>query len=125
MREGLHRGEGMAVHQRLVLDPGHQVADVGREMLGPLVGRGIEREGGAAVGARRAAQTHVDAAGRQGVEHAEDFGHLEGRVVRQHDPGAADADALGRGGDRSHHDLRRGADDGRDGCDARDTQKRS
>ena len=90
LRIGLHRGEGMAVDQRLVVHPGHQVAHVGGKMLGPLVGRGIEREGGAAVRARRTAQPDVDAAGRQRVEHAEHLGHFERRVVRQHDAGAAD-----------------------------------
>ena len=102
----------MAVDQRLVVHPGDQVAHVGGKMLGPLVGQRVEREGGAPVRARRAAEPEVDAAGRQGVEHAEHLGHLERRVVRQHDAGAADADALGRGGDRGDQDLRRGADDG-------------
>ena len=82
-------------------------------MLGPFVGRGIERKCRAAVRARRTAEAHVDAAGRQRVEHAEDLGYFERRIVRQHDAGAADADALGGGGNRRHHDLRRGADDGR------------
>ena len=113
LRIGLHGGEGMAVDQRLVVHPGDQVAHVGGKMLGPLVGRGIEREGGAPVRARRAAQPEIDAAGRQRVEHAEHLGHFERRVVRQHDAGAADPDAPGGGGDRGDHDLRRRADDGR------------
>ena len=110
---GVHRREGMAVDQRLVVHPGDEVAHVGGKMLGPLVGRGVEREGGAPVRARRAAEPEIDAARRQGVEHAEHLGHFERRVVRQHDAGAADPDALGGGGDRGDHDLRRGADDGR------------
>ena len=103
----------MALDQGLAVHPGHQVAHVGGKVFGPLVGRRIEGKGGAAVGARRAAQPHVDAAGRQGIEHAEHLGHFERRVVRQHDAGAADADALGGGGDGRDHDLGRGADDGR------------
>ncbi len=82
-------------------------------MLGPLVGRGVEREGGPPVRARRAAEPEIDAARRQRVEHAEHLGHFERRIVRQHDAGAADPDALRSGGDRGDHDLRRGADDGR------------
>jgi hypothetical protein len=103
----------VAVDQRLVVHPGYEVAHVGGKMLGPLVGRGIEGEGGAAIRARRAAEPEVDAAGRQRIEHAEDLGHFERCIVRQHDAGAADPDALGGGGDGRDHDLRRGADDGR------------
>ena len=80
-------------------------------MLGPLVRRRIEREGRAAVGAGRAAEAHVDTAGRQRIEHAEHFGYLESGVVRQHDSRAADADAFGLGRDGRHHDLGRSAHD--------------
>ncbi len=82
-------------------------------MLGPFVGGGVQRERRAAVGARCATEPEIDAAGRERIEHAEHFGHFERRIVRQHDAGAADADAFGRGGDGRHHDLRRCADDGR------------
>ena len=113
LREGFYRSERMTLDQRLVVHPGDQVAHVRRKMLGPFVGGWIERKCRAAVRSRRAAEAHVDAAGRQGVEHAKDLGHFEWRIVRQHDAGAADADPLGGGGDRGHHDLRCGADDGR------------
>jgi hypothetical protein len=53
----------------------------------------LSSPGGAHVAAGRAADAQVDAARRQRVQHAELLGHLEGRVVRQHHPGAADADA--------------------------------
>ena len=99
-------GQGRARH------PGHQVAHVAGELRRALVGERVQRERRAPVGARRAPEPQVDAAGRDGVEHAELLRHLEGRVVRQHDAGAADADALGDGGDGRHQDLGRGADDG-------------
>ena len=103
----------MALDQRLVVHPGDEIAHVGREMLRPFVRRRIEGVGGTAIRARRAAETHVDASRRQRFEDAEDLRHFERRIVRQHDARAADPDALGRGGDGRHHDLGRGADDGR------------
>ena len=113
LRESFYGGEGMAIDEGFAMDPGDQIADIGGKVFGPLVGCRIEGKGGAAVGARGAAQSHVDAAGRQRIEHAEDLGHFERRVVRQHDAGAADADAIGGGGDGRDHDLGRRADDGR------------
>jgi hypothetical protein len=44
-------------------------------------------------------------------EPAEHLRYLERRIVRQHDPGAADADAIGRSRDCRHHDLGGGAHD--------------
>ena len=75
--------------------------------IGPLVGERVERIGGAAVGARRAAEPEIDAARRQRIEHAELLGDLERRIVRQHHAGAADADARRARGDRRDQDLRR------------------
>jgi hypothetical protein len=72
----------------------------------------MQRKRRLAVGAWCAAQAEIDAARRDGVEHAELFGHLEGRIMRQHDAGAADPYALGRRGDGRDQDFRRGADDG-------------
>ncbi len=113
LREGFYGREGMAIDQGSPWTQAMRSRTSGWKMLGPFVGGGIEGKGGAAVGARRAAKPHVDAAGRQRVEHAEHLGHFEGRIVRQHDAGAADADAIGRGGDGRDHDLGRGTHDGR------------
>ena len=101
----------MAFGQRRSGDPGQDVAHVAGKLLRPLVGQRIERVGGAAVRARRAAEPQIDAARRDRVEHAELLGHLQRRIVRQHDAGAADADARRGGRDRADQHLRRGADD--------------
>jgi hypothetical protein len=66
-----------------------------------------------AAGAWRAAEAEIDPARRQGIENAEYLGDLERRIVRQHDPGAADTDTLRGGRDRRDDDFRRRADDGR------------
>ena len=63
------------------------------------------------IGAGRAPDAEIDAAGKQRLEHLEPFGHHQRRMVRQHDAARADADALGRGGDLADHDL------GRRACD--------
>jgi hypothetical protein len=73
---------------------------------------GIECPGGAAVAAGSPADPQVDAARRQRVQHPELLGHLEGRVVRQHHPRAADAHVPGAHRQGGQQDLRRGADDG-------------
>ena len=78
-------------------------------MVGGGVGGGIEREGGAPVGAGGAAEAEVDAAGGDGFEHAELLGDLQAGIVRQHDAGAADADAVGGGGDGADEDFGGGA----------------
>ena len=93
--------------------PGLEVADLFRELVGRAVRLGVERERGAHVAARRAAHAEVDAPGRQRVEHAELFGHLQRRVVRQHHARAADADAAGARGHGGHQHFGRGAHDGR------------
>ncbi len=59
--------------------------------------------------AGRAADAEIDAAGIERVQGAEGFGHLERRVVRQHDAARAEPDAGGFGADAGQHDLRRGA----------------
>ena len=73
--------------------------------------RGIQRVARLPVGAGTAADAEIDAARRQRVENAELLGDLQGRVVRQHDAGAADADRAGDCRERAEQDLRRGARD--------------
>jgi hypothetical protein len=71
-----------------------------------LVGRAPAADGGGRprVGARRAAEAEVEAAGVQGVQGADLFGDHEGRVVGQFQAAGADADGLGSGGDGSGQD---------------------
>ena len=61
-----------------------------------------QRQGGALVGARGAAEPEVDASGVQRFERAELFGDYQRRMVRQHDAAGADADRL-----RAGRDVRR------------------
>ena len=103
------RGDAL---QALPRDPDLQVAHLRRKVLRRVLRVRVQGECGAHVAARRTADAEVDAAGRDRIEHAELLGHLERAVVRQHDAGAADADARGGRRDRRHHDLGRGADDG-------------
>jgi hypothetical protein len=92
--------------------PGLQVADLLRKVLGGEHRIGVERLRGPHVAARRAADAEVDACRRQRFQDAELLGDLERRIVRQHDAGAADADAPGARRDRGHQDLGRAAHDG-------------
>ena len=105
--------EGVPLRQRLAGYPGEDVAHVGRELLRPLVGHRMQRVRREPVRARRPSQPEIDAPRRQRVENAELLGDLERRVMRQHDPGAADADALGLHRQRRDQDFRRGAEDAR------------
>ena len=63
------------------------------------------------IGARRAAETEIDAARIERGERAELLGDDERRVVRQHDAAGADADGLGAAGHMADHDRRRRAGD--------------
>ena len=99
----------MALDQPLAGEPRQQIAHLRREMIRRGLRQRIEREGGAAVGSRRAAQTEIDPAGRDRLQHAELLGHLQAGIVRQHDAGGADADARGGGGDGADQDFRRRA----------------
>ena len=98
------------IRRQVVLEQREQLG----ELLGKVVRRGLtaialQREHRVRVGSGRAADAEVDAAGMQRREHAEDLGHLERAVVRQHHAAAADADARRRGGDLRDQDLRRRA----------------
>ena len=63
------------------------------------------------VGARRAAEAEIDAAGVERLERAELLGDHERRMVRQHDAAGADANRARPAGDVADHDRRRGARD--------------
>src|SRR6266508_1336254 len=41
LREGFYGGEGMAIDERLAMDPREEIAHVSGKVFGPLIGRGI------------------------------------------------------------------------------------
>ena len=59
-----------------------------------LIEPAAQRIGGGAVGARGAAETEIDAAGKQRLQHLEALGDDQRRVVRQHHAARADADVF-------------------------------
>ena len=63
--------------------------------------------GGDGIGAGRAAQPEIDAAGKQRLEHLEALGDHERRVVRQHDAARAHPHMSGRRCNLSDHDVGR------------------
>ena len=73
-----------------------------------------QRERRDLVGAGRAPDAEIDAAGKQRLQHLEALGHHQRRVVRQHHAAGADAHVLGHRGDLADHDVGRGA------CDIRE-----
>ena len=79
-----------------------QLADLAREVVfgfDVVAAQGLH---GGAVGAGRAAQAQVDAAGVELGQRAEGLGHDQRRVVGQHDAARADADALRAPCDMAH-----------------------
>ena len=72
-----------------------------------------QSERGERIGAGRAAEAEVDAAGMQRLEHAKRFGHGQRRVIGQHDAAGADADTRRDVGHVADHDFRHGAGDQR------------
>lgn len=102
-------GEGMACGE-VVVEPGEELADLVGEVVEHLcVAVALEGEGFDGPAAGSAADAEVDTAGIHGPEGAEDFGDLEGGVMREHDAAGADADAGGLGADAGEEDLGRGA----------------
>ena len=99
----------MAVHEFGAGNPGAKVAHLGREMIECGLRQGVEGQRRRPVGAGGAAEAEVDAAGCDRLQHAELLGDLQRRIVRQHHPGAADADAIGGRRNRRHQDFGRGA----------------
>jgi hypothetical protein len=88
------------------------------QLLGKVVGReGLpgtsERQRGELIGPWRASEAQVDPARMQRLEQAERLGHLEGRVVGQHDPARADADPPGHARHVPDHHLGNRAGDAR------------
>ena len=76
-----------------------------RELLLEQLGRrAAQRQRRALVGPGRAAEPEVDAVGVQRLEHAEALRDRQRRVIGQHHPARADADALRAGGEvRDQH----------------------
>ena len=64
-----------------------------------------------AVGAGRAAEAEVDAAGKQRLQHLEALGDHQRRMVGQHHAAGADADVFRHRGDLPDHQIGRGARD--------------
>ncbi len=69
------------------------------EAVEEIVGGGIvlaaaQRVGGDRVGAGRAAEAEIDAAGKQAFQHLEALGDQERRMVGQHHAAGADAHAV-------------------------------
>ncbi len=100
--------------------PGHRLAEVGHH-LEHVVGEGVrvrverpaQRHRRRRIGAGGAAQPQVDAAGKQRRQRRELLGHLQRRVVGQHDAAGADADARGAAGDVADQHRGGGAGDAR------------
>ena len=92
---------------------GQRVVEVGeqlRELLGEVVGCGLaaiplQGERRELVGAGRAPEPEIDAAGIERRQDRERLRHLERAVVRQHHTAAADADPSGARRDRPDQHL--------------------
>jgi hypothetical protein len=86
-----------------------------QHVVGKLVGIGMQgapqRRGRRRVGPRCASQSQIDPPREQRFERAELLGHLQRRVVGQHDAAGADADARRAAADvRQEHRRRRTGD---------------
>ena len=64
-----------------------------------------------AVRAWRPAQTQIDPAGKQRLQHLEALGHDQRRMVREHHAAGADPDTARDRGDLPNHEVRRRARD--------------
>ena len=109
VRAGTRRRDdpGLAVVREIALQFHHVL----REGIGVGFQRAAHRAGDALIGAGRAAETEVDAAGEQRVERAELLRDRQRRVVGEHDAARTDADRAGRRGDVCDHDRGRGRRD--------------
>ena len=107
----LHLAERMAFRKQPPLERQQLLEAVEEIVAGGIVLPPPQRVGGHRVGARRAAETEIDAAGKQPFQHLEALGDLERRVVRQHHAAGADAQVLGRRRDLPDHDVGRRARD--------------
>ena len=90
-----------------------QLQHVARKVVRVAVQGPPQRERGALVGARRAAETEVDAPGIQRIQSAELLGDDERCVVREHDASGTHPDRGGPVRDvADHHRGRRARDSG-------------
>ena len=96
---GDHVPVRMPLGQLFAREPSQQVPNLRGKAIGRRVRVRVQGVGRAHIGAGRAAQAEIDPAGGDGLQHPKLLGHLEGGVVGQHHPGAADADPLRRGRD--------------------------
>ncbi len=93
----LGAGAGHRLDRLSRLDRGEEGLQL-QHVLGEVVGFhriDAQRPHGALVGAGRAPEAEVDAAGEEALQRAELLGDHHGRMVRQHDAAGADADAVG------------------------------
>ncbi len=93
LRHGAHVAERMAFRKGVALEQ-QQLLEALQEIV---VVAGIlappQRVGGHGIGAGRAADAEIDAAGKQRLQHLEALGDHQRRMVGQHDAAGADADA--------------------------------
>ena len=109
-RIGKHLVPGMAGRQGLPRHPRLQLHDMLRKMFAGIPVR-VEQLRSAPVAARGTPHAQVNAARCQGIEHPELFGHFQRGIVRQHDPCAAEPDAVSPCGYRRHQHFGRSAHD--------------
>jgi hypothetical protein len=77
-----------------------------------LIKPAAQRVSRRAIGARRAAEAEIDAAGEKRFQHLEALGHHQRRMVGQHHATGADADIFRYRGDLPDHQIGRRARDG-------------
>ncbi len=74
--------------------PQYQLAQPLEEIIAFAAGKTVaQRVGRRTIGARRTAETEIDPAGKQRLQHLEALGHHQRRMVRQHHAAGADADS--------------------------------
>ena len=89
----------------------HQLEHVVWKVVRVAVQRAPQGARGRRIAARCAAETQIDAAGKQRLERAELLRDQQRRVIRQHDPAGTDPDRLRARRDVRHDDAGRGARD--------------
>ena len=110
-RHRMHLAERMAfrisaaLEQQQFLEAFEEIVALARILAG------AQRIGRDLIGARRAAETEIDAARKQRLQHLESLGDHQRRVVWQHHAARADAHMRRRRRDLADHDFGRGAGD--------------